>query len=147
IGQTAPVLARLQLEGAVNHTTAIFGDNETGISLVADYPTIGFNAYIDNVGWKSLHAGYGGMINVDTSAGSMNFQLADTVAGPATAQTMLNRMTITNSGKVGINNPSPDTTLEVTGGLCVSASTGVDCTTADGDINADGSIIANAFDL
>ena len=53
-----------------------------------------------------------------------------------------------NQGKVGIGNlSSPDTTLEVLGGICVSDNTSDNCTTGNGQIRADGDITANAFDL
>jgi hypothetical protein len=69
------------------------------------------------------------------------------ISGAATGLGTNDRLVVTSAGSVGIANASPDTTFEVTGGLCVSDATGDSCTTTAGDIRADGAISANAFDL
>lgn len=54
---------------------------------------------------------------------------------------------IQGNGLVGIGDTSPDEELTVVGGLCVKDNADDTCTTASGDIDADGAINANNFDL
>ena len=54
---------------------------------------------------------------------------------------------VNDSGYVGIMDLSPDEQLKVVGGMCVADSGADTCTTAAGDIDADGAINANNFDL
>ncbi|MBK8846003.1 MAG: hypothetical protein IPO27_05270 [Bacteroidetes bacterium] len=70
IGTEDPSRAKLVVEGNVGKTTAIFGQGSTGISLVQNWPGIGFNSYVASNVWKPLSSGFGGNISVDPSIGS-----------------------------------------------------------------------------
>lgn len=66
----APSRARLEVSGAVGSTVGLFGD--VGISLVSNWPCVGFNAYASGQ-WKSISPGFGGVIAVSETDGSMIF--------------------------------------------------------------------------
>ena len=106
IGTTSPSLAKLQTAGIVGNTAAMFGSDTTGVSIVAAYPSIAFNSYY-NAGFLSMQTGYGGMIMLEQTAGAMTFDTAATVTGQGTAQSMNERMRISNSGNVGIGTSTP----------------------------------------
>ncbi|MDZ7785639.1 MAG: hypothetical protein U5L95_00755 [Candidatus Saccharibacteria bacterium] len=99
--------------------------------------TLFINAAGDNVGIGDNGSNY--KLEVQGSGPDGYLAVSDAADGDI--------LSIDSSQNVGIGNASPDTDLEVTGGLCVSDATGDDCSTATGNIQADGSITANAFDL
>ncbi len=65
--------ARLQVTGAIGNTVGMFGN--AGISMVTDWPSLGINSYF-NGAWKSMAAGFAGMIDVDQGVGNMDFYVA-----------------------------------------------------------------------
>lgn len=105
IGTTSLNNARLNVDGTVDHTLAIFGNSVHGISLVNDFPTIGFNSYYKG-GWKTLNKGYSGLIAVNNFTGDMQFS-----TGPFTNKNVSIvpevRMNITQDGNVGIGTTTP----------------------------------------
>ncbi len=112
IGTTDASRAKLVVSGYVGNTTAIFGQQTTGIALIANSPEIGFNAYY-NAGYKSIAAGYSSMID---GSGDMNFYTGSNATAADQAVTMTSRMTIQNStGNVGIGTATPGTKLDVVG--------------------------------
>ncbi|HEY2987634.1 MAG TPA: hypothetical protein VGL11_07900 [Candidatus Binatia bacterium] len=113
IGTSTPTRAKLETQGAVGNTVALFGGEGTGVSLVRDYPFIGFNSYF-NSGWKAISSGFGGHLGVEQSDGAMTFY----VNGSAAANVGVSpseAMRITQSGNVGIGMTTPHGRLEVAG--------------------------------
>ena len=99
VGTTSPTNAKLQVDGMVGNTVAMFGSGQ-GMSLVASWPNLGFNCYF-NGSWKAISPGWGGNIDVNQSDGTMNFYVnaasasaADTVLAPQP------RLTIRPDGKL-----------------------------------------------
>ncbi|MDQ3018287.1 MAG: hypothetical protein M3Q64_00215, partial [bacterium] len=113
---------------ANNEYTSLFYGNDVGDNRFQIF--LGGSGYTYNTLWSD------NLVYYTSLSKSHVFVTSDT-----------SRMIIQGDGKVGIGNTAPDTTLEVTGGLCVSDAAGDDCTTAAGDIRADGAITANAFDI
>ena len=81
IGITSPTRAKLEVHGAVDATTAIFGAETTGISVQRNWPGIGFNSYFNN-GHKYISNGYAALQYLDPNTG----YLALDMYGPGNAQ-------------------------------------------------------------
>lgn len=120
ISTTAPELAKLQVEGMVGNTSAMFkgAANSQGIAMIADWPAIHFNSYF-NGGIRSMsNGGYASIINTDQSSGGIAFQttnVANTTVGNVV--TVPERMRITGAGNVGIGTNNPSNTLHVNGSM------------------------------
>ena len=118
IGTITPNLARLQVDGMVGNTTALFRSNLTtsqGISMVADWPGIYFNSYYNGAIRSMAGSGYTSIINTDQSSGGLVFQTTNVVnpaSGTAIASVPV-RMTISGAGNVGIGAPAPSNLLHV----------------------------------
>jgi hypothetical protein len=92
--------AKLQVDGMVGNTVAMFGSSGTGMSLVASWPNIGFNCYY-NGGWKAISPGWSGNIDVNQDSGTMNFYVNAAKANAAdTALTPVARLSINSNGKL-----------------------------------------------
>lgn len=74
IGIANPALAKLQVHGAVDATTAIFGGESSGVSIQRNWPGIGYNSYY-NGGHKSMAGGYGAVQFLDPGNGYMAFDM------------------------------------------------------------------------
>lgn len=70
IGTPNPTRAKLEVHGAVDYTTAIFGGDDKGVSLQRNNPGIGFNTYY-NGGHRYLSYGYGANQFLDAATGNM----------------------------------------------------------------------------
>ena len=70
IGTITPTRAKLEVHGAVDATSAIFGGESTGISLQRNWPGIGYNSYW-NGGNRYLANGFGAKQFFDPASGSM----------------------------------------------------------------------------
>ncbi|MBC7936483.1 MAG: tail fiber domain-containing protein [Rhizobacter sp.] len=106
IGISNPSRAKLELNGSVGKTNAIFGGETSGISLQSNWPTIGFNQYYDG-GSKYIASGFAAAQYLDPSTGVVAFDIFG--AGTANAYaTSTNRVfTIAGNGNIGIKvNPS-----------------------------------------
>lgn len=117
IGNSAPALARLQVQGAVGNTVATFSGsaNSQGVSVVSDWPGIYFNSYYSGGVRSMAGTGFTSIVNTDQSTGGLIFQttnIANTASGSLLG-TIPTRMTITGSGNVGIGTPSPGGLFEL----------------------------------
>jgi len=118
IGTITPTLARLQVDGMVGNTTALFRSNLTtsqGISMVADWPGIYFNSYYNGAIRSMAGSGFTSIINTDQSSGGLVFQTTNVVnptSGTAIASVPV-RMTISGGGNVGIGAPAPSNLLHL----------------------------------
>jgi hypothetical protein len=92
----------------------LFGAGQQGISLVASWPTIGFNSYF-NQGWKAITAGWTGTIDVDQGNGSMHLDTGPNATAADQAITLSPKLTISNTGNVGVGTASPSQKLHVSG--------------------------------
>ena len=147
IGTTDSSRAKLVISGMVGNTTAIFGQGNAGVALIASSPEIGFNAYF-NGGYKSIVAGGSSMID---GTSDMTFSTGSTSASADQTVTMTPRMTIINStGNVGINTTTPGAyRLNVNGDTNITGNINVTGTITGGGayvgtINA-GNVSAGAF--
>ena len=121
IGTTNPTAAKLEVEGAIGNTVALFRKASTGkgLSIVSDWPGIYFNASY-NGGVKSMAAGYSGIVNFDPDLGRFDIGVTATAAAAANATVdPAARMTINKDGNVAIGGPS-NAKLGVTSNLKTS---------------------------
>ena len=116
IGTTSATLATLQTVGKVSATAAIFDSGGQGVGIISTWPGIGFNSYY-NSGYLAINTGYGGVIGLNQTDGSMDFYTAASVTGQGTAQAQTERMRISNTGNVGIGTATPRFKLELNGQL------------------------------
>jgi hypothetical protein len=116
IGTTNPSRAKLQVEGVVGNTNALFRTNATsqGISMVSDWPGLYFNSYY-NAGQRTMAPnGYPTIINTDQSSGGLTFHTSDIANTSSDAIISVpERMRITAIGNVGIGTVSPQQPLHV----------------------------------
>jgi hypothetical protein len=114
-------------------TFARFGsDSPVPLFIIAGNPHLGFNAYFDG-GYNYGRTGYAGYLAFNQGVlGAFTFATAPSGAADAAA-TMTTRMTITNTGSVGIGTTSPTTTLDVAGAIH-----------ATGDVTTGGIVTAGA---
>jgi hypothetical protein len=105
LGTTALNNAKLNVDGTVGNTMAIFGNSLHGISLVNDVPSIGFNNYY-NGGWKTLNKGYSGLVAVNNFTGDIQFSTGPFANKDASIDPVV-RMDITQDGNVGIGTTTP----------------------------------------
>jgi len=115
IGTTTPLRARLETRGMVGNTLAVFGQDVRGVSLIANWPVIGFNTYF-NEGYLSIADGYAGAIGVDPGNGRMAFYTSDNPGGADLPLTVDERLTIVNNGDIGIGDNSPSAKLDIASG-------------------------------
>ncbi len=81
IGTTVATRAKLELHGAVDATTAIFGGESSGVSFQRAWPGMGFNMYYDG-GNRALSTGFGAKHYFDPSSGNYYLDmLPSTIAG------------------------------------------------------------------
>lgn len=113
IGVSNPTLGRLQVNGGIGRTTAIFGGDSIGISLQRNLPAIGYNQY-DNNSPLVLGSGISLLQSLSTANGSMYFDFYNTNTGSNTApRDYSGRMTIRNNGNVSLNTTEANTSLFV----------------------------------
>lgn len=117
IATTNPSLAKLQIEGMIGNTTAIFKGSATsqGISMVADWPGIYFNSYYNGGIRAMAGSGFPSIINTDQSNGNIFFQTTNVAntTPDAIIPSMPVRMTIAGNGNVGIGTENPAARLHI----------------------------------
>jgi hypothetical protein len=101
IGISNPTRAKLEVNGAVDYTTAIFGGESTGIGIIRNNPGIGFNNYY-NGGNRYIANGYSGAIWFDAVNGGMFFDVNGFGTANSLATSGINSMVINNNGNIGI---------------------------------------------
>ena len=101
IGTITPTRARLELNGMVGNTTAIFGSDANGIGLTANWPNVEFNAYY-NAGHRYIGDGFASMYNLNPDNGYMYFETLAGGSKDALATGERVAMTIGANGRVGI---------------------------------------------
>lgn len=100
-------IAMHEMYGATGPTVATFGElGQQGVSILNWYPTVAFNSYHNGSGFYSKAAGYGGLIDVDQSNGSIRLITMGYVSGSQQAQTPTVRFTCYQSGQTAFRMPS-----------------------------------------
>lgn len=116
IGTLAPTLAKLETNGVVGATAAIFGSDTTGVSVLASYPGLGMNAYY-NGSDKAIGAGYGGVWALDPTTGNLTWRVSTATAAAGAAFAGSNvRLAILQNGNVGIGTTGPTSLLTLNAG-------------------------------
>ena len=117
IGTTTPSRAKFEVHGAVGLTSAIFGGEGQGVSIIRNIPGIGFNSYFDN-SLRIMKNGTAALQYFSPATGSMNFEI--TTNGNAD-QTVSSRKVLSMyyDGAVLIGNggTKPESSLFVERGL------------------------------
>ena len=116
IGLTNPTRAKLELNGMVGNTTAIFGGDGAGISLQRNNPAIGFNHYY-NAGDKYIGTGYAAAQWVSPATGIMYFDFWNSGIANQNATGLTRSMVIKPGGLVGIGNVDPHGELQFVNSL------------------------------
>ncbi|CAN5792748.1 hypothetical protein BH10BAC3_BH10BAC3_23680 [soil metagenome] len=112
IGITNPTRAKLELHGAVGATSAIFGGEGSGISLQANWPSIGFNQYYNN-GSKYISTGYAAVQYLDPNNGYMALDMFGTGIVNNNVSLVQRAFTIANNGNIGIRTSPANASLYV----------------------------------
>ncbi len=116
IGLTNPARAKLELNGAVDYTTAIFGGESTGIGFWRNNPGIGFNNYY-NGGVRCIGNGYSGYIYLDATNGGMYFNMNASGTTNSVLAPAINAMKINTNGNIGIGGVHPNAQLQLSNTL------------------------------
>ena len=102
IGTTNPTRAKLEVHGAVDATSAIFGADGTGISLQRSWPGIGFNQYY-NGSSKYIGNGYAAVQFLDPTSGYMAIDMFNTGTANNPVGAVRRALVISPEGRVNIN--------------------------------------------
>lgn len=142
IGTANPIYSRLQINGGVGASAAMFGADKTGVSINADNPEVGLN-YFFNGTTKTIKAGYAVNIGMypntgDFYIGNFNGNVSNADFGDIVGYQ--NVMTIKQNGNVGIGTTSPYNKFEVYGNSYLS---GTSILSSPTNISA---IVSNAAD-
>ena len=110
-----PTKARLEVNGAVGITTAIFGGDGAGIAFQRNWPTIGFNQYYTDVN-RNMAIGGSWVEYLDMNTGSLIFDLYPQNGG-ANQQNYsgTRRLTIRQNGNISVNAGEANASLFVGG--------------------------------
>lgn len=121
---TATPSASLDVTGSTY--TAILGTS-LPMYVLSNNPTLGLNAYY-NAGWKygrGSSSNYAGAIDLQANTdGSINFYTGTSVGNANAALTLTPRVTVLQSGNVGIGSTNPAAKLDVVGAMNVSGNLG-----------------------
>ena len=136
IGNT-PTLGKLVVRGTVGAVSAMFGDNTSGVSIMNNVPSLGFNYYYSGSS-KSIVTGFGAQMGLDQNTGRFFILTSPTsVSGSGTAMPVNERMTILPNGNVGIDADIPTATLQVGRGNTIGGTAQFDGTTYSSHFNYD----------
>ena len=113
IGTNNPTRAKLEVNGAVGATAAIFGGESSGISLQRNWPGIGFNQYYNGVS-RYMANGYAAVQFLDPNSGYMALDMFGNGAANGSVNGGQRVMIITNEGRVNIGSGAwPTAVLQV----------------------------------
>lgn len=115
IGLSNPTRAKLELNGMVGNTTAIFGGEGAGISLQRNNPAVGFNHYY-NAGSKYIGNGFAAVQFLDIN-GHMGFDFFSSGLANQTVSGTTRSLTIKPGGIIGIGSADPHGELQFPNGL------------------------------
>jgi hypothetical protein len=119
IGNSAANYSRLQINGSVGASVAMFGADKAGVSINADNPEVGFN-YFYNGTTKTIKAGYGSLLGMYPSSGDMyfaNFNGNQSTANFGNITGFQTVMTIKQNGNIGIGTTNPTHKLSINGSI------------------------------
>jgi hypothetical protein len=111
IGLSNPTRAKLEVNGAVGATAAIFGGEGHGISLQRDFSGIGFNQYY-NGSSKYIGNGFAAVQWLHQGTGWMAFDMFPTGLANATPASVTRGMTLTPQGHLAIGGATPNGDLQ-----------------------------------
>ena len=114
-----PIHARLEINGTIGATVAMFGADKYGVSIEANNPEIGLNYYY-NAGAKTIKAGYGANIGMAPGNGDVyigNFSGNQSATDYGAIAGYQNVITVKQNGNVGIGTTNPIYKLAVNGSI------------------------------
>lgn len=116
IGTGNPSRAKLEVHGAVDATSAIFGGESSGISLQRNWPGFGYNSYY-NKGHRYMSNGFAAVQFVDPNTGYMAFDMFSAGVSNNLVSSFRRAMVISNEGNVSIGSGDyPTATLNIARG-------------------------------
>ncbi|MES2777896.1 MAG: hypothetical protein V4722_27195 [Bacteroidota bacterium] len=134
---TTPTLGKLVVRGTVGAVSAMFGDNTSGVSIMNNLPSLGFNFYFSG-GGKSIVTGFGAQLGLDQNNGRFVITSAPaSVSGSGTAMPQTERLVILANGNVGIDAATPTATLQVGRGNTIGGTAQFDGTSFSSHFNYD----------
>jgi hypothetical protein len=110
ISTTTPHRAKLEVHGAVGTTSAIFGGESTGVSILRPTPGIGFNYYNNGAG-RYIGNGYAALQSLDPATGIMSFDFFGNGTANGTSTTPMRLFRLFPSGNVAIGTFTGNSTL------------------------------------
>lgn len=115
IGTANPSRAKLEVHGAVEATAAIFGGDTSGVSVLRNWPGIGFNTYFNAGLYRLMSKGYGGMMIMDPHNGYMTIDMMPFGQNGSFTGTR-RAMVISKEGRVNIGAGYPYSNFSVSRG-------------------------------
>jgi Chaperone of endosialidase len=101
IGITNPTRAKLEVNGAVGYTSAIFGGEGSGVSFQRTNPSIGFNQYF-TTNSKYMSNGYASNFYLDPNNGIMGLDMLGTGTVNTNTTQVTRAFTVGNNGNISI---------------------------------------------
>jgi hypothetical protein len=115
INNNQPIHARLESNGTVGASAAMFGSNGYGLNISADFPEVGFNYFYNN-GTKVIKAGYAAYMGMDPFNGEIyigGFNSNQSAANFGDIAGAKECIRIKQNGNVGIGTTNPGYPLTV----------------------------------
>ena len=150
VGTTTPTYSRLQINGSVGASVAMFGADKTGVSINADNPEVGLN-YFYNGTAKTIKAGYGVSLGMFPTSGDFyigNFNGNQSATDFGDIVGFQNVFSVKQNGNVGIGTSSPSQKLDVSGNAIIGGTTNIthlSNTAEDGAIRIFSPMTGNVF--
>jgi hypothetical protein len=119
INTTDPSHAKLEVNGRVGATVAMFGADAFGVGIAANNPEIGFN-YFFNGSTKTIKAGYAANFGMSPGSGDIyigNFSGNQSASNFGDISGYQYCLTIKQNGNVGIGTTDPTYKLSVNGNI------------------------------
>ncbi|MFT3679080.1 MAG: tail fiber domain-containing protein [Ferruginibacter sp.] len=116
INTTNPVHAKLEINGGVGNTVAIFGGDGTGVALEKNWPAVGFNHYFDGSNHRSIGQGFSAQLGINQVNGSLYLASWPYAAIPGAnldVNSYTQRFYVSRFGKIGIGTDDPRTDLHI----------------------------------